>query len=247
MTRAPLSLPRILCLHGGGVNAEVFALQARGLIAFLAPSFRLVFADGPHFCDKPGPGIELVYGGMGPFRRWLRWIPGEHGPLDDELAAEEIRYSVRAAMRDDPGTGPWLGLLGFSQGAKVAASLLFETQCGDQEWDWRFAVAMQGRFPLVSLGERTRSPALVNPGDLAETFDYRGEVEPKLRLPTVHVHGLADPGLELHRRLMDQYCEPESVTLVEWDGDHRLPVKKQDVARVCEAIIKVARAQGIDC
>ena len=38
-----------------------------------------------------------------------------------------------------------------------------------------------------------------------------------LRTPTVHVHGMADPGLHLHRRLLEQYCEEGSATLVEWD------------------------------
>ena len=50
--------PRILCLHGGGVNRDVFRAQARSLIKAL-PSFRLVFADGPFYC-APGPGIVPV-------------------------------------------------------------------------------------------------------------------------------------------------------------------------------------------
>ena len=65
-----LHAPRILCLHGGGVNSSVFRSQCRALIKHL-PAFRLVFADGPWFCEA-GPGIVPVYEDCGPFRRWLR-------------------------------------------------------------------------------------------------------------------------------------------------------------------------------
>lgn len=54
-----LKSPRILCLHGGGVTGEAFRLQARALIAKLQPTFRLVFADGPFFCD-PGTPYPLL-------------------------------------------------------------------------------------------------------------------------------------------------------------------------------------------
>ncbi|KAF2155147.1 hypothetical protein K461DRAFT_266452 [Myriangium duriaei CBS 260.36] len=243
-----LALPRILCLHGGGVTAEIFALQARVLTSTLSSHFRFVFADGPYFCDA-GPGIAAVYGAYGPFRRWLRWLP-DHSEVDDEAAVEEILYAIRGAMREDPGTGPWVGVLGFSQGAKVAASLLYDTQCrmkqtGTDEFGWKFAVLLQGRHPLVSLSEYSKHPAVINAGDVSEGFDYHGTFEEKLSLPTVHVHGLKDEGLPLHRRMLRQYCDPRSVTLVEWDGTHRVPLMKRDVTPICEAIIKVATSQGI--
>ncbi|PSK53999.1 Serine/threonine-protein kinase ppk18 [Elsinoe australis] len=246
-----LHLPRILCLHGGGVNAEVFTLQCRAITHTLSSTFRLVFADGPHFCG-PGPDITLVYSAYGPFRRWLRWKPNEHAEIDNEAATDEIMYCIKRAMDEDEGTGDWVGVLGFSQGAKVAASLLYDTQCrrektGKAEWDWKFAVVMQGRHPLVSFSEYSRHPGVCEAGAVSEGWDYQGEFDRKLKLPSIHVHGLQDAGLELHRRMMNQYCDPKSVTLVEWNGAHRLPIKTEDVNKVCQAIWKVARQQGIQC
>ncbi|THY60769.1 hypothetical protein D6C98_02226 [Aureobasidium pullulans] len=141
MTNTPpnptdLSLPRILCLHGGGVTAEIFQLQARSLIKAL-PTFRLIFADGPFYCP-PGPGIVPVYEDYGPFRRWLRWLP-EHADIDDEAAIEEVMD------------------------------------------------------------------------------------------------------------LMRKYCHPDAVTLVEWDGTHRVPLKKTDVDKICTEIYRVAKEQGVRC
>lgn len=244
----PLSAPRILCLHGGGVTAEIFALQARSLIRAL-PSFRLVFADGPFLCAA-GPGIVPVYEDYGPFRRWLRWLP-EHPEIDDESAVEEVMYNIATAKREDAGTGEWVGLLGFSQGAKLASSLLYDQQIraergGTASTNYRFAVLLAGRSPLVSLCEASRSPACVQPGAISEGFHYEGASPHVLRLPTIHVHGLNDAGLHLHRRMLTQYHDPKTATVIEWEGAHRVPIKKTDVEPIAAAIYRVAREHGVD-
>lgn len=249
-TPPDLTLPRILCLHGGGVTGEIFRAQSRALIKAL-PTFRLVFADGPFYCN-PGPGIVPVYEDCGPFRRWLRWLPDEHPPIDDDSAIEEVLYALDTCKRDDEGTGPWVGMLGFSQGAKLAASLLYEQQVriektGAADTEYRFAVLLAGRQPLISFSEYSRGKAVLPAGAISEGFWYDGPNEHVLRLPTIHVHGLNDPGLHLHRRLMEQYCDRKSVTLVEWDGTHRVPLKKTDVDKICTEIYKVAREQGVKC
>ncbi|KAF2169683.1 hypothetical protein M409DRAFT_64731 [Zasmidium cellare ATCC 36951] len=242
-----LHKPRILCLHGGGVTAEVFRAQARSLIKNL-PDFRLVFADGPFFCN-PGPGIVPVYQDCGPFRRWLRWLP-EHPEIDDESAIEEVRYSIQTCKDEDEGDGPWVGLMGFSQGAKLASSLLYEQQIhvekeGKAETDYKFAVMLAGRSPIVSFSDYTKHPACVRPGAVSEGFHYEGESPHVLRIPTIHVHGLNDPGLHLHRKMLKQYHDPKTSTLLEWDGTHRVPIKKTDVEPICNEIYRVAREQGV--
>lgn len=242
-----LHKPRILCLHGGGVTGEVFRAQARALIKNL-PDFRLVFADGPFFCN-PGPGIVPVYQDCGPFRRWLRWLP-EHPELDDESAIEEVRYAIETCKNEDEGDGPWVGLMGFSQGAKLSSSLLYDQQIhmekeGKAETNYKFAVILAGRSPIVSFSDYTKHPACVRPGAISEGFHYEGESPHVLRLPTIHVHGLNDAGLHLHRKMMKQYHDPNSVTLLEWDGTHRVPIKKTDVDPICKEIYRIAKEQGV--
>ncbi|TKA66187.1 hypothetical protein B0A49_06266, partial [Cryomyces minteri] len=127
---------------------------------------------------------------------------------------------------------PWVGLLGFSQGAKLAASLLYEQQIqmeklGKADTDYKFAVLLAGRSPLVSFSELSKSPATVAAGAISEGFFYDG-----------------DNGLHLHRRLLNQYCDPASVTLIEWDGTHRVPLKKTDIDKIVAPIIKVAKETG---
>jgi predicted esterase len=251
-----LQLPRILCLHGGGVNAEVFRMQARSIVHNLKSTFRLVFADGPFLCDA-GPGIIPVYADHGPFRRWLRWLP-EHPPVDAEAAVDEIWWQLRDAMEADDrlgATGEWVGLLGFSQGAKLSASLLFEQQVRNEMGieppekrpRWRFGILLAGRAPLASFLKETNSnKALVTAAELSEGFEFLEAKDDShiLKVPTVHVHGLADPGLHLHQRLLNQYCDPSTTTLVEWDGGHRVPIKTSDVQKVVAATLDVAKRTG---
>jgi pimeloyl-ACP methyl ester carboxylesterase len=278
-----LHLPRILCLHGGGTCARIFRAQCRVLRARLASSFRLVFADAPFPC-QPGPDVESVYAAWGPFRSWLPPAPGggfatSLDAVDGAAAAKQINQCIEKAMREDNdagATGPWVGLLGFSQGAKMAASLLWRQQQlnlnrlqrrmleGWEDWgadmdqyrggswhlqdqhyllaglrdsdanwarqttDYRFAVLLAGRGPLVSMHSDMKGPDV-------------------LCLPTIHVHGLRDAGLAMHRDLLYRYCEGGSAKLVEWDGDHRVPIKTADVEAVVAEILQVARATGLVC
>lgn len=260
------NLPRILCLHGGGVNGSIFKAQSRSLIRHLEHSFRLVWAEAPFFCDPHADVID-VYGSYAPFRRWLRWLP-EHAEVDAETCIEEMGYAMRISMEDDDregGTGEWVGLMGFSQGAKLSASILLEQQAREakakregrktevgftevQDLHWRFAILLAGRAPLSNLNpEVLTCPALVGAGDMSEGFQFCKEVgeDSILRMPTLHVHGTADAGLHLHRKLLHEYCSQVSTQLVEWDGTHRIPLKSKDVDKVVGGIYDIAERTGV--
>jgi pimeloyl-ACP methyl ester carboxylesterase len=248
-----LHLPRIICLHGGGTNARIFKTQCRVISRKLKPYFRLLYAEAP-FNSGPGPDVVSVYADWGPFKRWFP----EHG-VGDRAAIEAIDNAIKTAMIEDDRSGaigPWVGLLGFSQGAKLAASLMFRQQVRVQELgqaqarsDWKFAVLLAGRSPIVSLDPDVfRSSMLSNPSQIElsappELGDIMGE-EHVLKLPTIHVHGLADSGLHFHRELLDNYCSLESARVLEWDGAHRVPLKSADVNPLIEEILNLAKEIG---
>ena len=223
-------LPRILCLHEGGTNARIFRAQCRVLEKALKPFFRLCYAQAP-YRSKPGPDVVSVYQNYAPFRAWL------DPEQDNERITTETEISLRKAMAEDDmkgATGDWVGLLGFSQGAKICASLLLAQQIrkaelGSQKSSimpkWKFVVLLAGRGPLISATPtRTR--------DL-------------LRFPTIHVHGLSDTGLDLHRKLLHDNFDKRHTRLIEWDGEHRVPIKTKDVAIIVEEMISMARRIGI--
>ncbi|KAJ6134466.1 hypothetical protein N7523_000788 [Penicillium sp. IBT 18751x] len=244
---ATIHLPRILCLHGGGTNALIFRMQCRVLEKRLGRSFRLVYAQAPFTSVEPGPDVTSVYKDYGPFKVWLRDQRMSGVWTSREVAAEIDAALALAMVADDAtgATGEWVGLLGFSQGAKVAASILYRQQrCGMTRF--QFAVLFAGRGPLVWL-----MPDLPLPHGLvgaATPFTHtspawlnRGSNEHMLRLPTIHVHGLRDPGVDGHRDLLREYCDPLQATLLEWDGDHRMPIKSREVEIIVQQIHKLAQ------
>ncbi|KHN95526.1 citrinin biosynthesis oxidoreductase CtnB [Metarhizium album ARSEF 1941] len=251
-----LTLPRILCLHGGGVNGTVFRLQCRTIIAQLARTFRLVFMDAP-YASRPHRDIAAVYGELGPFYRWLAWSPEEPG-LPPSAGPDDIMDACLAAMARDAGSGPWVGVLGFSQGAKVAASLLWAQQRAEADaqtlpprTSFKFGVLMAGSAPVLHLDRRLpRPPHVASTAVFSTSFDdYPDPAAPArgphvLRVPTLHVHGLQDPGLPRHRALLHTYCEPGTTRLVEWHAGHRLPIKTADVQAIVAQLLDMATETG---
>ncbi|KAB8437405.1 hypothetical protein FH972_025083 [Carpinus fangiana] len=253
-----LPLPRIMCLHGGGTNSRIFRLQCRGLERALRSTFRLVYAEAP-FPAKPGPDVTAVYKDCGPFKAWLRIWPDD--PVQDATdVMTEVHDSIMAAKRHDDArgaTGAWVGLLGFSQGAKLAASIIYSQQLrwqanSDSIWHgYRFAILLAGRGPLVwTHPSKTMPRGLVDaaqptmmPAEKLETV--LNSVEHLLRVPTIHVHGLQDPNIGLHRKLLHRYCDPENATLLEWDGAHRVPIKLKDVNAIVDHVFSVAQEVGV--
>jgi predicted esterase len=257
-----LHLPRILCLHGGGTNAKIFRAQCRGLINQLQLEFRLVFAEGP-FVSEAGPEVTTVYRNWGPFKRWFRWRP-EHPETTQADAMRAIDESLEEArLRDTQSgaTGEWMAILGFSQGAKLCASLLYRQQvCKEKEKlgrgfaasNYRFGVILAGRAPLISL--ESEPDSWLDPGrsalpDASQITDVnwrswstsQSNNGALLRIPSLHVHGMRDPGLLLHSQLFQEFCEPSSRILVQWDGDHRVPLKSNDVFPLVQHIRELAR------
>ena len=247
-------LPRVLCLHGGGTNARIFRAQCRALEKSLGPFLRLVYVQAP-FRSKPGPDVVSVYSGWSPFRAWLD--PGQ----DAECITKDVLTAIRRAMAADNAngaTGRFVGLLGFSQGAKICASLLRaqETREGcigsaNLLPIWRFAILLAGRGPFVSAAplfsttdaadpyHGSRVPALASP--LQGDPTARG----LLKSPTLHVHGFKDPNLSQHRRFLYDAFDQAHVRLVEWDGDHRVPIRTKDVAAITLEVVSMARKAGI--
>lgn len=334
-----LHLPRILCLHGGGSNASVFRIQCRELIRQMNAYFRFVFVEAPFESDA-GPDVTLVYSleEYGPFRRWFRVSSDRHPDIDPEEATGLLDESLVAAMRDDDqkgATGEFVAVLGFSQGGKMAASLILRQQIltamgNDQDWqaddngdgstsansalkttttitndtvirttrhkakrrilpvsNYRFGIILAARPPLVSFEpDLLMTPMLIDASQIGDhdahiiyrkygpghttshepttarfssigdsvnsissnsnfIADERNKHAHRLYIPTLHVHGRADPGYPLHRALYTEYTEPGAGRVFEWEGGHRIPFKPSTVQDLVGIILKMAREAGI--
>ncbi|KAL4984145.1 hypothetical protein BDW68DRAFT_190720 [Aspergillus falconensis] len=191
MSDPTLHLPRILCLHGGGVTAKVFRLQSRTLIKQLQPHFRLCFADGL-FLSEPGPCMIPTYQHYAPFHEII----------------DELDRSIEAAIAADDAkgaTGDWV-CASVLYREQIRAEKLSAQQAGSQ---FRSAVLLAARPPLVSLDtELLTSPALAEASEIT-TSGFQNYQVPERRISRPIIH----------------WCEKGTARIVEWDGDHRVPVR----------------------
>lgn len=118
--------------------------------------------------------------------------------VSSTIFAEKILNSLRHIIEhyDRSGAdGEWVVVPGFSHAARLAASLLFQKQLrgtglvgGYGESIFRFAILFSRRDPMISV-------------DADAILSVSSAV---LSLPTIHIHGLQDPGLEYHRELLER-------------------------------------------
>ncbi|KIW12712.1 hypothetical protein PV08_09990 [Exophiala spinifera] len=101
---------KFLCLHGRGTNSDIFEAQLGPLISQLSSQHTFDFVDAPSE-SAAAPGIAKFY--PGPYLAWFSRYEPEH--------VEETHQYLRTIINED---GPYDGIIGFSQGASLAASML---------------------------------------------------------------------------------------------------------------------------
>jgi predicted esterase len=208
--RADSTLPKILCLHGGGSSAAIFKCQLRLLQKALQTQFQLVFIDAPLEANA-GPGILPVFEGCDPYYRWASDDQNltPHQRQEEELQA--LHY-VQDIMHE---YGPFEVVLGFSQGARVAAALLSQ---GALVAESLLFVFICGTYPLFA----TPSPQHMH------------------MLPTrvsVHYIGQHDPWRSESEQLLETCSRWSSVKVVKSIGGHHIPTQKHKVAELAEAVM----------
>lgn len=125
-------LPRIACFHGSGSNTTVFEIQCTFLITLLSDKFELEFFNGP-FPRSAGPGVLPAFEDCGPYYSWFE--PENSAPdgsgynaigkdgIERVLGLMEERGRERGF-----GNEEWVGVMGFSQGTRVASGVLLDQQ-----------------------------------------------------------------------------------------------------------------------
>ncbi|KAL3479545.1 serine hydrolase FSH [Aspergillus californicus] len=102
---------KIVYLHPWGASAEIFESQISPICALIGESHEYVFLDGPVSC---GPAKEIPPSMPGPFHNWY-----------DGLSSSQVREAHDFVMDVIEDEGPFDGVIGFSQGAALALSILY--------------------------------------------------------------------------------------------------------------------------
>ncbi|KAK1565845.1 citrinin biosynthesis oxidoreductase CtnB [Colletotrichum navitas] len=215
---------RILCLHGDGTNAMVFAAQTRQLrCALELHGIDLVYTTGPFECE-PGYGVSPFFDDCGPF---YRWSPNDPRDFDGSIDAEDdisnstimeagltemfedLRYEYGDNVDDKSGRNTFAGILGFSSAAAVAAGILSVQQNNDEQDTFP-------TFPSISKDQCTQS----------------------IKVPTVSIVGKQDHW-QSQVKLINTYIDSNLVTYLEFENGHKVPSKEAQVQEIVSAILNV--------
>ncbi|OVA13568.1 Rhodanese-like domain [Macleaya cordata] len=171
-SRPPKKL-KILCLHGFRQNASGFKGRTASLTKKLKDIAELVFIDAPHelpFIYQPRP-TEIVHGSIelevqkGPpplesCKKKFAWLVAQdfNSSRGTNWKIAEERFDPLQYRQQTDGydtslaylkdvfsqSGPFDGILGFSQGAAMAASVCGQRGRLDGEIDFKFAILCSG-------------------------------------------------------------------------------------------------------
>lgn len=190
----------LFCLHGFSQNGEALRSHMQPLSSRLPARLDLAFPDAPHECTEANlERLRRFLAGPtwpGPYRcfwdstddgRVYRGWEATHDKLAAELAAPER-----------------IGLLGFSQGAIVAAAL-----CG---------LAAHGRFRPIDF-------AILVAGRRPRSDELRPLFTPPLAVPTLHIWGERDSFAKAESPTLVECFEPSTRELASFTGSHVLPTR----------------------
>lgn len=220
--------PRILCLHGSGLNGAFFRAQL-GRVPRSLPGVELFFLDGhietPIAPEAKGPWTVVLRPEERIARQYFHmWESDGAWRVGDAL--EGLDFTWRAVRAEVEARGPFFAALGFSQGASVAAALLARQRAEGIDLGLRCSVSLCG-------------------GDWA--FWHRFAPLPcslPLIEPSLHIHGLADIYLERSRALTELYAKDDRRVLEHSGGHAPLPSLAAERKEVLAEISAFLRAHG---
>ncbi|KAN0063261.1 hypothetical protein ACQY0O_004425 [Thecaphora frezii] len=248
---------RVLCLHGKGTNSNVMNTTMRPLIRNLGSSVEFHFLNGRVPC-APYHGIQQFF----PDQPYYAWYDT---PTRENL---EDAYTYVLTYILSKGLGYFDGIIGFSQGAAVAATLAIRHQdklfsfaaflCGGRPFDpatgFRYEHIPGKRngfapppFELETSDEnrtvsirRTSSIDRRN-REITPASAKKTQLTPlyAIRIPTVHLLGMQDSAKAEGRKLIE-LCDPKQCEYYEYDGGHCLPRKSGDVGSLATLFRKAS-------
>lgn len=200
----------LISLHGFTMNGAGLRHMLAELEPRLSDLLDFEYPDAPHLASEASvAGIASLMGGFRPKppnRQW--WNASDDGLTYDGW--NETRDGLRAtaqhiatARQQSESAHPRHGvaLLGFSQGAAVAAALA--------------ALSLRGQFPPL------RFVVLVA-GFAPRARDIEPLFDSPIEVPSLHVWGHADPFAKHGPKLLERFA-PHTRQVLEWAGRHVVP------------------------
>lgn len=196
----------ILCLHGFAQNGPGFSVKASGIRKALKKAgYHTVFIDGPielTAADLPFAANSLGADDKAEKPDYRGWVYTQAEKFDIQPAYDAIK---KAYVEN----GPFIGILGFSQGSGIVGTILntFNEVVGDDK-------------ALESL-----KFAILYSGFKFENESVQKYYEKRISLPTLHVIGELDTLVSNERsQLLADLCD--DATVLKHPGGHYCPSTK---------------------
>ncbi|KAL8902862.1 MAG: hypothetical protein Q9207_004327 [Kuettlingeria erythrocarpa] len=192
---------RFLCLHGKGTNSRIFESQTAALRYRLGNDHTYDFVEGSIPCDA---ALEVATFSSSDDEFFAYF--DDVSPASCRQALEDLEAYIKSA-------GPFDGLMAFSIGAVLGATLLVQRAQTNAALPFRLAVFFCGGAPS--------DPSALNEDKfrfLDGAFD--GEV---LHLPTAHVLGKNDPRNPSWGPQLAKLCSSQLATTFVHERGHDIP------------------------
>ncbi|RPA94338.1 FSH1-domain-containing protein [Choiromyces venosus 120613-1] len=227
---------KLLFLHGYTQSGPLFSAKTKALektlLKFLPPQSALYYPTAPHplsLSDLPGNPVPDAPTPIENYAWWRRnETTGEYVGIDET-------WEFLTSYLDT--NGPFDGVIGFSQGAALAAMLVsLLEQNPEREKDNKpesFTTAHPPlKFGVCYSGFRA-----------TENYDYF--YEPKIETPVLHVLGSLDTVVDEERSLkLLRACVGGEERKVYHPGGHYLPAGKQYANMLLGYILEYTKAPG---
>ncbi|KJZ74255.1 hypothetical protein HIM_06261 [Hirsutella minnesotensis 3608] len=237
---------KFLCLHGSFGSAVNFQVQLAPFVTEVERSTpgRFSWIDGFHRADPP-KGFDQYFGSP-PLYKFvgydgvmainelvgrLQSFPASNAPEDtirqlvrgdDVYSGDAVRRTVDRLLDIIQADPEIEGILGYSEGAMTAATLILEEKL---RWESqgvprriKCAIFFAG-WPPVRLLEQTVEPMLAD------------ESEDLIDVPTCHIIGCKDPYVHGALALFNM-CDPDTAQLFDHGQGHTLPRDEKTISEL---------------
>jgi hypothetical protein len=194
-------------------------------------------SDGP-----AAPGIAELYEPP-----YFLWLPKQEAP-----EVKKVHEFLQTIIKED---GPYDGILGFSEGAALAASfLLCHEHLSDSISDPPFKVAVflnavmlfspskEIGTKMTDYSEQAKKHDWVQagqvdtPSDHSDVYEIKADnIDTRISIPTLHVIGEKDVFNE-HSKALPQLCDISKAKVITVDAGHELPRSGSALQRIAAAL-----------
>ncbi|KAL4981983.1 serine hydrolase FSH [Aspergillus falconensis] len=194
-----------LCLHGVGTNSKILELQTAAIRYGLGPEHTYDFVEGG--VDYPmEAGIAHLVSARDSFHAYF-------DPSSGRAMISALGDLAQLIADADP---PYDGILGFSQGASLAATFLLGP---DPMAKTCFKVAI-----FLSAGMAADHAVLhLDRVQMLEAKAKAGQCNIGIQIPTAHVFAENDPVAPAQGRLLHALCAPTVAHVAVHNLGHRVP------------------------